>query len=144
MSPVLEKVNGDDCTDVVLDKLLGRLQSTYRDSNILKPDPLPSFERFVHSKSSWTVSSTYVNHRDKVSLNIMYAGTKARHLDLANADFASILSISSLHAVLKEKGYLCDRDVKSKTIPICVDLFETHIVRGHSVAKYHTEDIFCK
>jgi hypothetical protein len=48
MSPVLEKVNGEDHANLVLDKLLVRLQATYSALNIIKPDPLPSFERYVH------------------------------------------------------------------------------------------------
>ena len=48
MSPLLEKVNGDDNVDSIIEKLLLRLQSTYMALNILKPNPLPSFERCAH------------------------------------------------------------------------------------------------
>ena len=53
MLPVLERVNGDDQADVVVNKLLDCLQSMYLSLNILKPDPLPSFARLVHTELSW-------------------------------------------------------------------------------------------
>jgi hypothetical protein len=49
MSPILEKVNGDADTNTIFEKLLLRLEETYAALNISKPDPLPSFERSVHS-----------------------------------------------------------------------------------------------
>lgn len=48
-----QRVNGDDQADVVVNKLLDHLQSTYLSLNISKPDPLPSFVRLVHTKLSW-------------------------------------------------------------------------------------------
>ena len=53
MSPLLEKVNGDDNVDSIIEKLLLRLQSTYMALNIPKPNPLPSFERYAHKNLIW-------------------------------------------------------------------------------------------
>ena len=51
--PLLEKVNGDNNVDSIIEKLLLHLQSTYMTLNIPKPNPLPSFERCVHKNSIW-------------------------------------------------------------------------------------------
>ena len=53
MSPLLEKVNGDDNVDSIIKKPLLRLQSTYMALNIPKPNPLPSFERCAHKNLIW-------------------------------------------------------------------------------------------
>ena len=53
MSPLLEKVNGDNNIDSIIEKLLLRLQSIYMALNIPKPNPLPSFERCVHKNLIW-------------------------------------------------------------------------------------------
>ena len=53
MSPLLEKVNGDDNVDSIIEKLLLCLHSTYTALNIPKPNPLPSFERCAHKNLIW-------------------------------------------------------------------------------------------
>ena len=62
-----------------------------------------------------------------ISLNVIFAGTKAHHLD----EDVTSASMSRMHAVLKEKGYLADKDVKVKSLSFRVDLFEISTVHGN-------------
>ena len=59
---------------------------------------------------------------------MVYAGTKARHLPNDNI---TLKSMSNMHSILKEQGYLCDKDIKGKNITLQVDLFEIQDVCNH-------------
>lgn len=70
------------------------------------------------------------NYRDKISLAVIHAGVKGHHLDLADPALAST-TMSAMHSILKESGYLGDKDVRAKTLSLRVSLFA--VVCAHSL-----------
>lgn len=122
MSPILERVNGEADTDTIFEKLLRRLEETYAALNIPKPDPLPSFERSVNL--FLMIYLTYLVDRNKISFSIVFAGTKVRQLP---DDVISSNIISTMHSALKEKGYLCEKDIKGKSLSLRVEVFEVAV-----------------
>jgi hypothetical protein len=128
IAPIIEKVNGDDNAAIAINRLLHRLESIYLDLNDPKPDPLPSFERSVHSDRA--ANEIHMNLRDKVSLNIVLPGAEVRHLSMAGL---SSINMASFHSVLMENGYLCDKDIEEKSLSLCVDIIEIITVRSFTV-----------